>query len=188
MATEPIRTTPAFSLSRRKILACGVAAALLARVSPAAARAAAPARHLFVANPHTGESFNGAYWAEGGYIPGALARLDHILRDHRTDQVHPINPALFDVLARLRRELDISSPLHVICGYRSAESNAAARLQDHRVAPNSLHIEGKAVDIRVPGYSLVGVRRAAVALKAGGVGLYPRANYLHLDIGPVRTW
>ncbi len=149
---------------------------------------AEPERRLALYNTHTGEALRVEYWAGGDYIPGALAEINQVLRDHRTDEVMPIHQDLLDLLHTLGGVLEIGEPFHVISGYRSPETNARLRKQRRRVARRSLHMEGMAIDVRVPGLKLSHLSRAALSLKAGGVGTYPRSNFIHLDIGPVRRW
>jgi len=153
-----------------------------------AARRLVQPRSLALHNLHTGESINTAYWADGRYIPDAMRHISWLLRDFRTDQVHPIDPQLLDVVARLCGRLGARTPVHVISGYRSAQTNAMLAATTDGVAQNSLHMEGKAIDIRVPGHRLNHVRAAAVSLRAGGVGYYPHSDFVHIDTGRVRTW
>ena len=175
-------------LSRRALLTTAAAATALSVARPAAAHVFGPERKIFLANPHTGETFHDIYWAEGDYIFEALKQLDVLLRDHHNDKITVMDPELIDLLAGLRRKLGIAQPIQVISAYRSRETNAALRRRNRHVARNSLHMEGKAVDIRVPSFNLAKLRRAAVALQAGGVGSYANANFIHLDVGPVRVW
>jgi len=124
----------------------------------------------------------------GRHLPDALAAIDRLLRDHRTDQVAPIDPALLDTLAVLRARLQTSQSLHVISGYRSPVTNAMLAAAGDGVARHSLHLEGRAIDIRVPGRALDDVRRTAIALQSGGVGVYRRSDFVHVDTGRVRVW
>lgn len=178
------------AMGRRGFLGLAVAgAALLLSGNPVmAAIARAPERRLFLANPHTGEKFNRIYWQQGQYVPDSLKDLNYLLRDFRSNRVTAMDPRLFDSLHALRGVLDRSDPFHVISGFRTPESNAQARKLSRKVAKNSFHLYGKAIDIRVPGMSLGQVRQAALSMKSGGVGYYPRANYVHIDVGPVRSW
>jgi uncharacterized protein YcbK (DUF882 family) len=147
-----------------------------------------PARRLALYNTHTGERLDAEYWEKGEYVPDALAEMNHLLRDHRTDEVTAIDRDLLDLLHSLGGILDIQEPFHVISGYRSPETNAKLRRRSRRVARHSLHVDGMAADIRIPGVRLKDLRRAALALKAGGVGYYPRTGFVHVDVGPVRRW
>lgn len=174
-------------LNRRKLLTAG-AATVFFIVKPAVARAVPSVRKVFLANPNTGDVFHDAYWEDGTYIPDALAHIDLLMRDYHNDQVTRIDPDLIDLLGRLRMRLGIAHPIQVTSGYRSPQTNAAARRRNRHVARNSYHMQGKAVDIRVPGFNLSKLRRAAIELRSGGIGTYPKATILHLDVGPYRVW
>jgi uncharacterized protein YcbK (DUF882 family) len=137
---------------------------------------------------HTGERLAVTYYARGAYQADALDAVNRLLRDHQTDEKCEIDAALLDQLHRLHGALGSRATFHVVCGYRSAETNARARLLRPGVAEHSLHIEGRAVDLYLPDRSLEDLRTAALALRAGGVGYYPVSNFVHLDTGPVRTW
>ena len=145
-------------------------------------------RSLSFYNTHTGESLKTVYWAEGEYVTGALEKINRILRDHRTGEIESIDTQLLDLLNAIRLRLDTYKPFHIISGYRSPKTNARLRKQSCGVARNSLHMLGKAVDIRVPGFRLPGLRKAAMDLKCGGVGYYPRSSFIHVDVGRVRYW
>jgi len=147
-----------------------------------------PERALAFFNTHTGESLRMVYWVKGDYLPDALSAVDYVLRDHRTDEVKTIDPQLLDLLHAICEELEVYQPLQIISGYRSPATNAYLRSQSRRVAQHSLHMDGKAVDFRLPGYSAATVRSVAMTLQGGGVGYYPRAEFVHLDVGPVRYW
>lgn len=172
-------------LDRRAFLFSGATAFL---VSKSANALVWPERKIFLANPHTGETFHDIYWADGGYIPESLHNIDVLMRDHQTDEVRHIVPELIDVLARLRQKVGFVKPIQVNSGYRSPRTNAAVRRRNRHVARNSFHMHGMAVDISVPGFNLAKLRRAAIDLQAGGVGSYPDAHFLHIDVGPVRVW
>jgi uncharacterized protein YcbK (DUF882 family) len=172
-------------LGRRHFLAAGASLIL-----PGRALAATGARSLAFDNIHTGERLKVEYWQEGQYLPDALAEVNHILRDFRTGEVHPIAPVLLDLLAALRARLDSSEPVSVISGYRSPLTNAMLRSEHEHsgVATKSLHMQGMAIDIRVPGRSLASLHHAALSLRGGGVGYYPTSDFVHVDVGRVRTW
>lgn len=139
-------------------------------------------------NLHTGERLNAVYWENGHYVPEVLRRINWVLRDFRTNEVHEIEPPLIDLMARLHQRLGTREPFQIISGYRSPATNAMLAATTEGVAGNSLHIQGMAVDIRVPGRALVKVHRAAVMMRAGGVGYYPRSGFVHVDAGRVRYW
>jgi uncharacterized protein YcbK (DUF882 family) len=145
-------------------------------------------RALSLHNLHTGERLTAVYWEKGQYIPEALTRIDTLLRDHRNGEVRAMAPRLLDTLAELAGRLETNKPFEVISGYRSPATNALLRSQGHAVAERSLHMDGIAADIRVQGRSLSLMRKTAVAMRAGGVGYYPKDGFIHVDIGRVRTW
>lgn len=178
------------TLDRRQFLFLGAAAAVTAIASPAIAapRSRLPERLLHLQNLHTGESLKTVYWAEGHYDRRALAAISRVLRDHRSDEVHAIDPAVIDILHSLGRKIALKGPFQIISGYRSPRTNAMLASLSDGVADNSLHVQGKAIDIRVPGLSPVKLGKAAKGLRAGGVGVYRRSNFVHVDSGRVRTW
>lgn len=137
----------------------------------------------------TGETVRAVYWEPGqGYNRQGLREISWALRDDRNDQFKLFDIKLLDQLYALQLQLDFKKPFHIICGYRSPSTNAMLRQRSRRVAKNSYHMRAMAVDIRMPGRRSSDLRRAAVALKAGGVGYYPRSNFVHIDTGPLRTW
>jgi uncharacterized protein YcbK (DUF882 family) len=127
------------------------------------------------------------YWADGGYIPESLAAINKVLRDHRSGTIHEIDRRLLDLLSQLRTTLDSTESFQIISGYRSPQTNAKLRSQSNGVATHSLHMDGMAADITLPGRSLQLIKKAAIAMKAGGVGYYP-SQFVHVDVGRVRTW
>jgi uncharacterized protein YcbK (DUF882 family) len=145
-------------------------------------------RSLSFYNTHTGESLKTVYWAQGDYFPEALNEISHILRDHYSGDVKAIAPGLLDLAHRLRRVLDVDAPIHIISGYRSPHTNAMLASRSGGVAKHSMHLDGAALDLRVPGRDLKDVHRAALALQGGGVGYYARSDFVHIDIGRVRRW
>jgi uncharacterized protein YcbK (DUF882 family) len=175
-------------LRRRILLGAGMAMAG-GLASPArAGLGRTDIRRLSLENLHTGERVKADYWIEGAYDADALRAIDRVLRDFRTGDVHPIAPRLLDVLSTLRGVLDTDSDVQVISAYRSPKTNAMLHEQNAGVAATSLHMQGMAIDIRIQGRPLLGLRDAALRLSAGGVGYYPKSNFLHLDIGRVRRW
>lgn len=157
----------------------------------AAATGATPsvaARELRLLNTHTGEKLKRVYWAEGRYEPEALKEIAHLMRDHRSDERHEIDPSLLDALHAMRLKLDSGEDFHIISGYRSPATNAQMRENNAGVARKSYHMRGMAVDIRLPGRDLPRLRKVAVNIGFGGVGDYPRSDFLHVDVGPVRQW
>ena len=128
------------------------------------------------------------FWDEGFYIDDSLASLNHHLRDHRTNQLAQMEPKLFDLLFSLQDLIGFNQPIHVFSGYRSPKTNAMLATRSSKVAKKSLHMQGKAMDLRVPGVDLKKLHKAAISLQAGGVGFYPRSGFIHLDVGRVRYW
>jgi uncharacterized protein YcbK (DUF882 family) len=181
-------------LDRRSFLKLGTLSILacksfptLAGASPSNAFAAARTRSLSFHNLHTAEKLQTQYWENGQYIPESMASINHILRDYRNNEICEIAPGLLDALCEVRMLLETEQPLELISGYRSPVTNAKLRNEGHGVATNSLHMKGMAADVRIPGRSLENLRRAALSLKAGGVGYYP-SQFVHIDVGRVRTW
>lgn len=181
-------------LSRRCFLKSGAIAAAACLV-PCVTQARIPQGHaqiheraLALYNPHTDESLKTVYWLEGDYIGESLTDINHILRDHRVNAIKKIDPNLLDTLYAIQKKLETRQPLYVISGYRTADTNAFLRRRSDRVSKHSLHMEGKAADIYVPGYDTRLIRRVALALGRGGVGYYPLSNFVHIDTGRVRSW
>jgi uncharacterized protein YcbK (DUF882 family) len=159
--------------------------------APSVAPAPLPAREvrlLSFMNTHTGETFADAYWENGAYVPDAMAAINHVMRDHRTDEVHEIDPRLMDQLSDLRSITESSAPYQIISGYRSPRTNAMLHSNSNGVASRSLHMDGRAIDIRVQGVPLTRLRDAALGMRAGGVGYYAASDFIHIDTGRVRRW
>jgi len=158
---------------------------------PALARATVAAPHersLRFYNTHTGETLRTMFWAEGQFIPDALQDINRLLRDHRSNTVAPIDPELIVLLNKVSTQFGSNNVVHVISGYRSPETNRKLAEASGGVAKHSMHLEGKAIDVRIPGYDLYELRKAALAQKRGGVGYYPDSKFVHLDMGRVRHW
>ncbi|HEX9201146.1 MAG TPA: DUF882 domain-containing protein [Acidobacteriaceae bacterium] len=147
--------------------------------------------HLRMHHLHTGEDIDVVYRIGNSYIPAALDQLNHFLRDHRTEDVSNYDPKEFDLLHAVMTSLGRpNGVIDIVCGYRTPESNQFLRTRGSStgVAEHSQHMLAKAIDIRVPGVSTAALRNAALALHAGGVGFYPVSQFVHVDVGPVRTW
>ncbi len=147
-----------------------------------------PSKAISLINPHTGDRLRLTYFERGLYIEDALQEIDYIFRDYHTGDIHPIDPTLLDLLYDLKQELGVSRPFNIISGYRSPITNANLRRHSDGVAKHSLHMQGRAVDIRLDNYSTRTIRDAALAMQRGGVGYYPDSNFVHLDTGNIRTW
>jgi uncharacterized protein YcbK (DUF882 family) len=191
--SEPVQPNGQKRFNRRSFLGYGALATAAALV-PERAQAAVksrPERVLSFFHTHTGERLKIAYCCDGVYQPEALLQLNHLLRDFRVNEEKPIDPKLFDLLHELNGTLETAQPYHIISGYRSPKTNSMLRERGGAhtgVATQSLHMVGKAMDIRVPGVKLDHLRSAAASLKLGGVGFYPSSNFVHVDIGRVRYW
>lgn len=186
-----VRDVTVLDVRRRHFLKLGGLAGI-AGLAPFAAKATSAAgtieRRLSFYNTHTGEQLSTLYRVHDAYIPEALTEINHILRDHRNNEICSMDERLLDLLYNVQTTLGTREPLHVISGFRSQESNAMLAKLGHGVAKRSLHLQGEAIDIRVPGRDLAQVRKVALALQAGGVGYYPRSDFVHVDVGRVRYW
>jgi uncharacterized protein YcbK (DUF882 family) len=179
------------SVGRRGLL-LGVCAAMAGAAAPAVGRAEALAgggvRRAVLHNLHTGDTFNEVFYANGAYVPDALAEAMRVLRDWRNGEEHPMDPRLFDALHAINTRLDTNRPFQVISGYRSPDTNAMLHARSSGVAEHSQHMLGKACDVRVEGVELRHLRAAALDVSAGGVGYYPVSNFVHVDVARVRQW
>ncbi len=188
-ASNPADPTPADS-NLRLTGASSMAVAAMAMMTPLY-RSPAPRRlyHLRMHNLHSDESIDVTYRVGNRYVPSALAMLDAFLRDDRNGDVTVFDPHEFDVLHALMQKLHRpNGVINIVCGYRSPETNQYLRDTTRGVAEHSQHMEGKAIDIRIPGVSTHRLDRAALALRDGGVGYYPHSRFVHVDVGPVRRW
>jgi len=176
--------------TRRSFLATMAVAGLGVLKLPRALRAMEGSRSLSLHHLHSGESLEVEYFALGDYVPNALHEVNHVLRDWRDQTIHPIDPALLDLLNELHRATGTQHPFQVICGYRSPKTNAMLASHSEAVSPRSLHMSGKAIDIRLPDVPLARLRDVALGLRRGGVGYYPDPanNFVHVDTGRVRRW
>ena len=175
---------------RRRFLgwSLGAGCGLLILGAKTVAAATRAVRQLEFYNLHTGESLRAVYWESGHYLADALAEIDYVLRDFRTGDVRSIDPALLDLIHRLRLVMECDRPVHVISGYRCPATNAMLARRSNGVAKNSYHVKGMAIDLRLPERDLKDLRTAALTLAGGGVGYYPKSDFVHMDTGPVRTW
>ena len=171
---------------------CGCFALLfsLLAIISAAAQSSSPRQYRLVLHHlHTGEQLDIVYREGDHYIPTAVQALDYFLRDHRTQKAAELDPRLFDLLHDLANAVrHPDGEIDIVCGYRSLWSNEFLRRTSQGVAQHSMHVQGKAIDIRMPGVSTVELRDAALRLHRGGVGYYPRSQFVHVDVGRVRQW
>jgi uncharacterized protein YcbK (DUF882 family) len=180
---------PAERAFTRRGFVAGLAVAGLGMLRvPRPLRALESSRALSFRHLHTGERLQAEYFALGDYLPRALADINHVLRDWRTGDVHAMDPALLDLLYDLHRTTGSRHPFEVICGYRSPATNSMLRQHSTKVSATSLHLKGKAIDIRLADVPLARLRDAAKALRGGGVGYYPDSDFVHVDTGRVRSW
>lgn len=191
------KTESGFSLDRRRFLKFGCKCAMLStavclipRPLPATSRLSAPPKRLSFYNLHTEESLDITYAENNRYIPNALQAIDRILRDFRTDEVKTIDPKLLDLLHAISKKLGLTKrqPIQIVSGYRSPQTNAMLGAKSGGVVKKSYHVKGQALDFRVAAFELSQLRKAALSLRAGGVGYYPRSNFLHIDVGEFRHW
>lgn len=188
------------NLNRRSFLGLGAATVggiiLPSLIKPAAAGnfksgiVSEGARRLSFRNTHTGESFSGVYRVGDKYLPDAFKQINYVLRDFRTDQVYAMDPRVLDILYTVHRMSGQSKPFEIISGYRSPKTNTMLRGKSAHtgVAKKSLHMKGQAIDLRIKDFSTARVRDLATSLRAGGVGYYPKSDFVHVDTGDVRTW
>lgn len=219
--TEDCPCCSTASLGRRRLLSLGLGGLAAAASAPALAQtAAAPAvapenaptpagfslaptpltappagpRHLKFRHLHTEKSLEVVYWDDGRYVWDALQAVNQHLSDFRTNEVHPIDVRLLDILFTLQSLTGSKEPYRIVSAFRSSATNemladqSAASNGTSQVAKKSQHMEGKAIDMRLNDVSLIGLRDAALTLEGGGVGYYPDSGFIHVDIGPVRTW
>jgi uncharacterized protein YcbK (DUF882 family) len=185
MTDTPASTRRSFLRHTAHLVAAGALPALSA---PARASVAGP-RGLALVHTHTHEQIDLVYAVDDRYVPEALGSLDHFLRDHYTGDIGPIDPRVFDLLHGVQRVLGAGRSFEVISGYRCPATNTRLReTGGGGVAKHSLHMEGRAIDVRLPGVPLADLRDVALSLRAGGVGFYPRDQFVHLDTGRVRHW
>jgi uncharacterized protein YcbK (DUF882 family) len=178
--------------SRRSFLksagAWGGGLALLGSTAAAALGVVPDNRAVSFIHTHTGEKLTARYFEDGEYRPDCLCEVNHLLRDFRTGDEFPIDPSLLDILFVLRVTAQSDAPYQVISGYRSPATNALLRQHSEGVAEHSLHLEGRAIDVRLEGQSTKKLAEIARALGRGGVGFYPASDFVHVDTGRVRAW
>ena len=160
--------------------------------TPAIARLTTPIaqeRDVQMAHLHTAERIGLIFAVGTTYVDPALTRLNYFLRDHYSQDVGVMDPKLYDLLHQIRRDLGVRGSYEVISGYRSPRTNEKLRTtRAGGVAQRSLHMDGKAIDVRLPGVPLSELRDVAIAQQAGGVGYYPKSQFIHIDTGRIRYW
>ena len=179
-------------ITRRGIF--GIFAATAVVAAPVASNAfgilrrAGDYRRVSMYSPRTGERIDTVYWIDGKYIRDALNEINYFMRDWRSGQAIGIDPRTIDIAAASHRMLQTNEPYMMLSGYRSPKTNAMLRSRSEGVAKNSLHMTGKAADLRLKSRSVGQMYKAAMACRAGGVGKYSRSNFVHMDCGPIRSW
>lgn len=171
----------------RRALLAGIGCSAAAFSLPVTGTVAEP-RHLSFYHTHTRLSLAVSYHDGTGYVPSALERISTFLRDFRTRDAHPIDPGLLDMLFRLQSRFVSAERFEVISGYRSPITNEMLRQTTSGVDEGSLHMQGRAIDVRLTGVPTARLREAALELDQGGVGYYPRSDFIHLDTGTSRSW
>jgi uncharacterized protein YcbK (DUF882 family) len=193
--SSPFPVSPKAVLSRRSFMAAAAAFATMtllpdfALASEGLSGGALPStRSLAFRSLHTGEEVEATYLRDGQLQAAGVRLLNHVLRDWRSGEVWDMDPQLFDLLYALRRRMDSTAPFELISGYRSPQTNAQLAASSNGVAKRSLHMQGRATDIRLPERDLKALHKAALALQGGGVGLYTKSGFIHVDTGRVRQW
>jgi uncharacterized protein YcbK (DUF882 family) len=184
------------SWNRRRVLAAGgrlAAACATGLFAGAAARAARPAerpgsRRIALLNLHAPDSLDIEFYRGGVYPPDALAAIQRLLRDYRTGEQHPIDPALLDYLCDVAEAARVDAVFSVISGYRSPRTNQMLHERSSGVSTRSLHMEGRAIDVRLAGLDCADLAAKALGMQRGGVGYYRQSDFVHLDTGRFRTW
>ncbi len=197
--TSKLNGDKAYSTTRRNFLGLGaiaLGAAAASSIVPVKASAAIfsrgsqfdGARKITFRNSHTGETFSGVYRVGDKYLPDAFDRINIVLRDFRSNELFPIDPRVIDIIYSVHELSGRNEPYEILSGYRCPKTNAGLRSHSEGVAKNSLHMTGQAIDLRMPNFDTSQIKKLAVSLKAGGVGYYPKSNFVHMDSGDVRTW
>ena len=192
MASPPAKNTKETDPVRRRFIKMAIYSGLTA-FFPVRALASIPDitpqdRSLWLYNPVTDETLSTTYWLNGQFVPEALEKIDYIMRDHRTGEVKSIDLGLINLLHTIKIQIELDEPFHVVSGYRCRKSNELLRKSGRNAARNSYHLKGQAADIRLPDGHLNSLLKVATVIKGGGVGYYPRDNFVHVDVGPVRYW
>jgi len=151
-------------------------------------RGVAASRRISLLNLHTDEHLEIEYCRDGAYVPEAMSAIEVLLRDFRNGERHPMDAHLMDYLVEVAHTLGVDPAFSVISGYRSPQTNANLREHSTGVAQHSLHMEGRAIDVRIKGIDCASLAAHAIDMKRGGVGYYRASDFVHLDTGAFRTW
>lgn len=176
------------STARRQFLRSVGTVALGLAAARAARSGADSRRSLSFVHTHTREQLTAVYFEDGAYCAPVLQQVNQLLRDFRNDAVFPIDPAVLDRLYWLQSAAGRDEPFYVISGYRSPVTNAALRARSSGVAEHSLHLQGRAIDVRMPGTPTAQLALLARSQSCGGVGYYRVSDFVHVDTGRVRCW
>lgn len=190
-SASPIQSTRRYFLRQSMKAATVIGAGVVASPSVASALtgpAASPDRKLRLINAHTWEKLDIVFWTEGMHIDESMSKISYLMRDHRANESIAMDSRLIDDLYSLYQLLDTNERIHILSGYRTKATNAKLRSRSSGVAKYSLHMEGRAVDLNVPGKTAAQIRKAALSMKSGGVGYYPSSGFVHIDTGNVRAW
>jgi len=180
-------TPPHIQYSKRQFMA-GLLTLPLVTDAVARSTPVSSTRELSFYHTHTGKDLSIVYHDGVSHISSALQNINQFLSDFRTDEIHPIDTRLLDALYLLQQKSNVENSFEVISAYRSPKTNDQLRNKSHGVAKRSLHMQGKAIDIRLKGINTKKLRDTAIAMKIGGVGYYHRSDFIHLDTGRVRYW
>jgi uncharacterized protein YcbK (DUF882 family) len=176
------------SMKRRDLLIAGALGAAAGILKSTASLAAEESRSISLTNLHTDERLSIEYFRGGDYDRDALAKLQVLLRDFRNGERHEIDPKLMDYLVAVARSAGKDPKFSVISGYRSPDTNAKLHARSNGVSEHSLHMQGRAIDVRMTGFDCQELAATAIGLKRGGVGYYRASDFVHLDTGAFRTW
>lgn len=187
-AAQPAELFGSRAISRREVLGMVAGSTLLLTPLSALRAQSLSSRSLSFVHTHTGEKLSLNYWCDGAFQTQCLGPLNHFLRDFRTGEVANMDAGLLDILYNLQVQADRDAVYEVISGYRSPQTNAMLRKSSSEVAQKSLHMEGKAIDIRISDFSTGKLHALALAKQTGGVGFYAKSDFVHLDTGRIRSW
>jgi uncharacterized protein YcbK (DUF882 family) len=185
------------SWTRRQLLKVGALAGVSAagfmtrsvRAGDAGAgQVSVTAKRLSLLNLHTSEKLELEFCRRGEYVPESLTAIQSLLRDYRNGEQHVIDPRLMDYLFDVAAASGVDPVFSVISGYRSPQTNEQLRERSNGVARHSLHLEGRAIDVRLAGVNCAVLADHARAMSRGGVGYYQKSDFVHLDTGMYRSW